>query len=209
MLPPFLGALLLLGTTGFLLLCCVLWLWARIRGDRRLARYAGAGGAGMLSLYGFFWVLGLLAARKTVLPPGESVTFCGFDCHLHVAVAGVKTGPELGVTVRFSSNAVQAPEFPRELQFRLLDASGREYAPVNQVPDSALRAGESWTHELHFPSAANPAGALLLVSWKPGLDYLVPGAGNPLVQRRRRLALPVAGSAGAAGAAAPVGRSGA
>ncbi|HEV8612472.1 MAG TPA: hypothetical protein VGQ73_03110, partial [Gemmatimonadales bacterium] len=119
-----------------------------------------------------------------------SVSFCGLDCHLHVSVDGVKAGTDLGVMVRFSSNAMRAPEWPRELQFRLLDGSGREYAPVNQVPDSALRAGESWTHELHFPAEAKPAGAMLLVSWKPGIDYLVPGAGNPLVQRRRRLALP-------------------
>ena len=85
---------------------------------------------------------------------------------------------------------MQAPEWPKELQFQLLDAQGRRFAPTNAVPDRALLAGESWTHELHFPPDAVAAGAMLLVSWKPGLDYLVPGAGNPLVQRRRRLALP-------------------
>jgi hypothetical protein len=189
MLPPFLGALLLLATAGFLLLCLATWLWARIRRDAKLARYAVLAGSGMLAVYAFFWLFGFLSAPRIVLPPGKFVTFCGFDCHLHVSVDGVKSGRELGVTVRFSSNAVQAPEFPRELQFRLLDGSGKEFAPLNEVPDSALHAGESWTHELHFPPDAKPAGAQLLVSWKPGLDYFVPGSGNPLVQRRRRLAL--------------------
>jgi hypothetical protein len=91
--------------------------------------------------------------------------------------------------VRFQSNAVQAPEFPAELAFRLRDAAGKEYRPSNSVPDSALRAGESWTWELHFPAEAQTAGAVLLVSWKGNLDYFVPGSGNPLVQRRRQLAL--------------------
>jgi hypothetical protein len=194
MLPPFLGALLLLATVAMVLLSLAVSVWARLRRDAKLARRALLVGASSASLYALFWVLGLVLARKTVLAPGDSVSFCGLDCHLHVSVDGVKTGADLGVTVRFSSNAVQAPEWPRELQFRLLDGSGREYAPINQVPDSALRAGDSWTHELHFPAEAKPAGGMLMVSWKPGIDYLVPGAGNPLVQRRRRLALPSATS---------------
>ena len=84
------------------------------------------------------------------------------------------------------------PEWPGTLSFRLVDEAGKEYSPVDVVPDSALRAGQSWTHELHFPGGIRPRGAVLLVTWKPGLDYLVPGAGNPLVQRKTRLALPAA-----------------
>ena len=41
-----------------------------------------------------------------------------------------------------------------------------------------------------FPAAAKSAGSVFIVTWDGGLDYLVPGAGNPLVQRQRRLALP-------------------
>jgi hypothetical protein len=98
------------------------------------------------------------------------------------------------VTVKFSSNAVQAPEWPKELLFRMRDTSGREYAPTNQVPDRPLLAGENWNHDLEFPAGANPAGAELIVTWKPGLDYFVPGSGNPLVQRYHRLALPNPGA---------------
>jgi hypothetical protein len=190
MLPPFLGALLLLATLGIVLLCAILALWARTRDNAILCRNALLTGAGVGAIYALLWVAGLLLAQRTVLAPGQAVRFCGLDCHLHVSVASVQPGTDLGVTVRFSSNAVQAPEWPGKLLFRLVDSAGSEYSPTNEIPDSALRAGESWTHELHFPAGINPAGATLFVTWKPGLDYLVPGAGNPLVQRRTRLALP-------------------
>jgi len=194
MLPPFLGALLLLATAGIVLLSLVIAIWARAAGNAPLSRKSLLLGAGMGGVYAVFWIVGLLLARRTVLAPGQAVRFCGLDCHLHVSVDAVQSGAELGVWVRFSSNAVRAPEWPGKLFFCLVDGSGREYSPTNQVPDSALRAGETWTYELHFPAEAKPGGAMLLVTWKPGLDYLVPGAGNPLVQRQTRLALPPVGS---------------
>ncbi len=192
MLPPFLGALLLLATAGIVLLSLLVAIVGGVNGNRVLFRRALLAGVGMTGVYALFWGLGLVLARSTLLAPGQDVSFCGLDCHLHVSVDGVKPGADLGVTVRFSSNAKQAPEWPKELLFQLLDAQGKRFAPTNGVPDRALRAGESWTHELHFPAGAQLTGAVLLVSWKSGIDYLVPGAGNPLVQRRRRLALPSA-----------------
>jgi hypothetical protein len=196
MLPPFLGALLLLATGGIVLLSLIVAIGARVAGNAPLSRSALLVGGGMGSLYAAFWIVGLLLARPTVLAPGQEVRFCGLDCHLHVSVAAIQPGADLGVTVRFSSNAVRAPEWPGKLLFRLVDSSGREYSPTNQVPDSALQAGETRSHELHFPAEAKPAGAALLVTWKPGLDYLVPGRGNPLVQRRTRLALPAPAGSG-------------
>ena len=197
MLPPFLGALLLLATAGIVLLSLVVAIWARAGGNALLSRKYLLVGAGMGGIYAAFWIVGLLLARRTVLAPGQAVRFCGLDCHLHVSVGAVRPGADLGVTVRFSSNAVRAPEWPGKLLFRLVDSSGREYSPTNQVPDSALQAGETRSHELHFPAEAKPAGAALLVTWKPGLDYLVPGRGNPLVQRKTRLALPTPTVSGA------------
>jgi hypothetical protein len=61
---------------------------------------------------------------------------------------------------------------------------------LNQIPARALGPGESWTHPLRFVEGVRLTGASLIVTWKRGLDYLVPGAGNPLVQRHTRLALP-------------------
>jgi hypothetical protein len=194
MLPPFLGMLLFLGTVAVTGLGLLVWAVAAMRGNAASGRYARRAAGLMAGGYALFWLLGVALPRKEVLPPGGEVQFCGLDCHLHVAVAGVRSGPDLGVTVRFSSNAVQAPEFPGELKFRLRDASGHEYAPTNAVPDRPLTAGTSWSHELHFPAEARPAGATLVVTWSGWLDYFVPGAGNPLAQRRRQLALPAAGA---------------
>jgi len=131
--------------------------------------------------------LGLLLARDRVLPPGEAVRFCGLDCHLHVQVSEAHPG---AVIVRFSSNAVRVPEFPAKLEVRLRDLQGKTYRPVNQIPERALGPGETWTHTLRFAEGVPIEGGSLIVTWKRGLDYLVPGAGNPLVQRHTRLALP-------------------
>jgi hypothetical protein len=190
MLPPFLGMLLLLGTVAVIVVALGMALIAGLGGRSRPARRALMAASGMAGLYALFWLLGLALARREVLPPGQQLSFCGLDCHLHVSVRQVRTGPALGVTVQFASDAKQAPERPADLRFRLRDAAGQEYAPSNNVPDTALRAGASWEFELRFPAAVPAAGAVLIVTWDGGIDYLVPGAGNPLVQRQRRLALP-------------------
>jgi hypothetical protein len=194
MLPPFLGALLFLGTVGVVALSGAVGLWARLKKNDPWLRRALYAGGGVAALYGFFWVLGLGIAMSGGAEPVAELRFCGLDCHLHVSVAGVRPGSAPVVTVKFSSNALQAPEWPKELLFRMRDSSGHEYAPTNQVPDRPLLAGESWNHDLEFPAGANPAGAVLIVTWKPGLDYFVPGSGNPLVQRYRHLALPSSGT---------------
>jgi hypothetical protein len=198
MLPPFLGQLLFLGTVGAVGLAALVVLWAVLRGHPTIHRLAlGLGGAAV-GVYALFWLLGLglALARPAVLPPPGELGFCGLDCHLHVSVEAVNASPELGVTVRFRSDAVRAPEFPRELRFRLRDAAGRELAPLNAVPDLPLRAGESRSHLLRFPAGASAATAELIVTWNGWLDYFVPGAGNPLVQRQRRLALPAPAATG-------------
>jgi len=187
MLPPFLGQLLTVATALALATSFLVIVIATVRGSRLWKRLAAGLGLGGVLLYGGFFALGLLLARDRVLPPGEAVRFCGLDCHLHVQVSGAQPGE---VMVRFSSNAVQAPEFPAELRFELVDGRGITYRPLNQVPERALGPGESWTHSLRFADSARLAGGSLIVTWKNGLDYLVPGAGNPLVQRHTRLALP-------------------
>lgn len=190
MLPPFLGAVLLLGSVVVIGASLLVALWAG-RGRRPLLRRrALATGGATAGVYALFWILGLVLMPTTVLSPGSEIRFCGLDCHLAVSVAGVHPGPELGVTVRFASNAVRAPEWPGRLRFRLRDDEGREFAPLNEVPNTALPAGAATSFELRFPEGARPAGAVLIVTWDSGLDYLVPGSGNILVQRRWRLALP-------------------
>jgi hypothetical protein len=189
MIPPFIGALVLLGTVAGVTLAVFTWFWASGTKNQVLARRAAGIGGGVAGSYALIWVLGLVLTAPEEFAPGRAICFGGLDCHLHVSVAEVQQGDGLAVTVKFFSNAKQAPEWPGALRYRLRDASGREYPPTNAVPDAALAAGETRLHELQFPGGVAPAGAVLIVTWKPGLDYLVPGAGNPLVQSRRRLAL--------------------
>jgi hypothetical protein len=181
---------LLFGTVVVIGSALLVALWAGRRRQPQLRRRALVTGGTMAGVYAFFWILGLALSHTTVFSPGSEIRFCGLDCHLHVSVTGVRPGAELGVTVRFASNAVRAPEWPGKLRFRLRDDEGREFAPLNQVPDTPLAAGDAASFELRFPNEARPEGAVLIVTWDGGLDYLVPGAGNILVQRRRRLALP-------------------
>lgn len=196
MLPPFVGAVLLLGSAVVIGASILVAFWAARSRRPQLRRRALAAGGAMAGIYVFFWILGLALTRTTVLSPGSEIRFCGLDCHLHVSVTGVRSGPDLGVTVRFASNAVRAPEWPGKLRFRLRDDEGREFAPLNKLPDTPLPAGAASSFELRFPRDARPSGAVLIVTWDGGLDYLVPGAGNILVQRRRRLALPGASRSG-------------
>ena len=197
LLPQFLGMLLLLGTAAVVALALAVALWAAARRNGAVLRRSLLVAFGVTGIYALFWLGGLVATRGTVLPPGGELSFCGLDCHLHVSVADARTAGELRVTVRLSSNAVQAPEWPGALRFRLRDAAGAEYAPANPISAEPLLAGQVRTEELRFPAGGGPRGAQLIVTWAGWLDYLVPGAGNPLVQRRRRLALPTAPGTGA------------
>jgi hypothetical protein len=189
--------LLLLGTAGVVALALAVALWAATRRNGAVLRRSLLVAGGVAAIYALFWLGGLVATRGTVLPPGQEISFCGLDCHLHVSVADARAAGDLRVTVRLSSNAVRAPEWPGALRFRLRDAAGAEYAPANPVSSEPLLAGQVRTEELRFPGGGGPQGAELIVTWGGWLDYLVPGAGNPLVQRRRRLALPAAPGRGA------------
>ncbi len=189
-LPEFLGALLLVGTAGVVLLALPIWIWFWRKKNPPVRRMAARIGGGMLGLYALFWIAGLIVAPTQDLTPGTEIRFCGLDCHLHVSVVNVQPGPLLGVTVRFRSNAVQAPEWPGLLHYRLRDASGKECAAIDRVPEEPLRAGDSVRRVLHFAAGGKPDTASLIVTWGNKLDLLVPGRGNPLVQRRQRLIIP-------------------
>jgi hypothetical protein len=193
MLPPFLGALLLVGTAVCLAIALAAALLARSRGRPDLGRWALFAAGGIAAVYGAFWLLGVTLAPTTVLPPGKSLSFCGLDCHLHVSVGAVRTEPYFSVIVHVASDAKAAPEWPGKLRYRLRNAAGLEMAPTNQIPDLPLEAGANRDFELRFAAPAAANGSTLVVTWDSSLDYLVPGAGNPLVQARRRLALPAAG----------------
>ncbi len=186
-----LGTLSFLGTAAILAAVVIGLAYALGKGDRRLMRSLALGGAVCVAVYA-----GLLAAGPAITPartlaPGEELSFCGFDCHLHVSAVGARRDGGLDVTLRFRSDAKRAPEHPDHLRVRVVDADGREYAPLGRLPGDELRAGESTTRTLHFPLPPDARLPHVRVTWARWLDYLVPGPGNPLVQRKASLELAV------------------
>lgn len=186
------GTLAFVGTALSLAGAGLVLVYSIGRRDSRLARRAAAFAGTVTLIYASLLFAGPLLARRQSLPPGAELSFCGFDCHLHVSAAGAWSSDALDVTLRFRSDAKRAPEYPARLRIRAIDAGGRQYAPESPLPPGPLEAGDTVERRLRFRVPADAGEVRLLVSWS-GLDYLVPGPGNPLVQRRASLQLATAG----------------
>jgi len=135
------------------------------------------------------WIAGWMSAPRGMLPMGEEVSFCGLDCHLHVSVVGVSRDRSLTLSVRFRSDAKAVTEFPGELRLEVRDGEGRSYLPTSGILAEPLRAGETLVREFTFAVPDDASSPRLIASYQGWLDYLVPGQGNPLVQRRIGLAI--------------------
>lgn len=192
MLSHFLGLLALLGASLLVLLGLGIGVFALARGDRRLAGRAVFGAAGLALLYLAATTAFALLAPRRVLPIGQEIAFCGFDCHLHVSVLGSETEENrLGVSVRVRSDAKQEPEYPRYLQFRLIGVQGETVAPVAeaQVFVEALGAGQSRDEVLIFtpPSTGYPYSLRVI---HPGpIAALLLGPANSRAQGKTTLGL--------------------
>jgi hypothetical protein len=88
MSPQTFGALALLGSAALVAVAAGVALFGLARGDRRLGTRAGLAAFFLVVLYGAALLVSPSTARPTVLPPGEEISFCGFDCHLHVSYLG-------------------------------------------------------------------------------------------------------------------------
>ena len=184
-----LGAAMLIGT-GLLLTGAVgVAAYAIVRGDGHLLRRAALGAGGWLLAYGLIWGTWVLAAPRRRLGPGQELSFCGLDCHLHLSALSSRRDSGVVVQVRLRSDARGAPEFPGLLRMRLVDGRGTSYAPVGGSLGGPLQAGATVSRELRFamPRSAEPKA--LVASWGGVLDYLVIGPENALVQQRTALAL--------------------
>ena len=178
-----LGVLVFLATALTLAVASLTLVYALATRDLRLLRRVLTGAAVIVGAYALALIGGPLVARERTIAPGAEVSFCGFDCHLHVSVAHVARPGPLEIEVQFRSDAKAAPEFPALLDVRVEDSAGREYAPLEPVPDAPLTAGETRRHALRFAVPPSAGPVRLVVTWD-GLDYLIPGPQNPLVQRR-------------------------
>lgn len=165
---------------------------AASRGGRpRLRNGFGAVVGSWLTVHVLLLVAWPVLAPMQVLRSGEDLAFCGgIDCHLHLAVLDARRAADLSVTIRLSSNAKREPEFPGLLRIRVVDAMGREYAPLEALGPDPLGAGESYTRELRFTVSGDAKGLQLVATWDGWLDRLVPGPENAWVKQRTRFELP-------------------
>jgi len=147
MLAHFLGVLALIGSALLLVLGLGITLFALARGDRALARRVATMIAAFAALYLLGTAVSVLVAPRRVLPVGDEISFCGFDCHLHVSVVAIETDEDrIGLVVRARSDAKAEPEFPRDLQFRLVGKDGSVLTPFQE--------GETFTEPLEAGASA-------------------------------------------------------
>ncbi len=186
MIPAFLGVVILMVALGAVGLGLGLVIVGRLSGRTVVVRTGLRLVVGAVMGWAGAWLVGWVTAPRGVVPLGEEIAFCGIDCHLHVSAVGVSRGESLVVRLRFRSDAKAADEFPGMLRFALRGPDGRRRAPAAGLVTDTLAAGAIIERELRF-AATDPA--VLEVTWDSWLDYLVPGAGNVLVQRLRPLGL--------------------
>jgi hypothetical protein len=203
MLAHLLGTLATGAVFGLVGIALLVGLIAFRSGRRSRALRALATAGVLVTLYGLGIALPALLVKTRILESPQEVSFCGFDCHLHVALIAAEAEPPtspgadtrvvVGVQVR--SDAVQAPEHPSRLRFRLIDRRGREYPPAaydTSLPPFTqdLAAGESYSRTLLFVLPADTEVRGLRVTWRGWLDFWVLGGANTFLRRKTLLALP-------------------
>jgi len=181
--------LAVLGTLALIGSGLIVAVFGLVRRRRSLARSGTLVAAIAVAGWAALWIAGWISAPRGVLPMGEEVSFCGLDCHLHVSVVGVSRDRSLTVSVQFRSDAKSVTEFPGELRLEVRDGEGRSYLPTSGILAEPLPAGETIVRELTFAVPDDASSPRLVASYQGWLDYLVPGQGNPLVQRRVGLAI--------------------
>lgn len=183
-----LAGLLFLAATLFLLASAFLAaMYAIGRRNSRLLRRALLGGAAALAAYLLVLAAGPFVAGRRVLAPGSELSFCGFDCHLHVSARPGSGNGE--VVIRFRSDARAVAEHPGALRIRGFDSRGRRHDPVAPVPDAPLAAGDTIEHTLRFVPGPGERIERVGVTRGEWESYLMPGPENPLVQGRTSVTL--------------------
>jgi hypothetical protein len=165
---------------------------------------ASAVAVGALAIGYFSLLFGFSAgSHETALARGQEKYFCEIDCHLAYSIVDVQSQPG-GRTVvtlrtRFDETTTSpnrpkdAPLTPSPREVRLLDNSGRAYAPVTThgTPLSTpLKPAGSYTTQLEFNLPKDLAGLRLLIKTVPAWpDKLVIGDENSLLHKKTYLSL--------------------
>jgi hypothetical protein len=147
----FLFVVLVGGLAGGEMLARLLPRWGRPEAVRVVRRFMLAGAAMYLGAL----LTVSLTSQERVLPRGETLRFCGFylDCHLGVAVEGVKRHATIGerraagvfyvVAVRVSSDARRATLHLARPELLVVDREGRSYARSLEAEEALGASGDS------------------------------------------------------------------
>jgi len=204
--PAPLAILGFLGACGgfFLGIAAVLIFWfARRPKLARLAALAIAVGAAIYFalLFGFS-----AGSRDTSLARGQEKYFCEIDCHLAYSIVEVTTEPApdstdywITVRTRFDGSTTSprrpqdAPLMPSPREVRLVDAGGRQYAPLSSAGSPLLtpvKPSASYTTRFGFRVPNDASGLRLLLSTIPAWpDRLVIGDENSWFDKKTYFAL--------------------
>jgi hypothetical protein len=192
MLAHFLGALALLGAALLIVLGVGIALFGLARGDRALARRAAIATGAFAALYLLGIAVSAFAAPRRVLPIGEEVSFCGFDCHMHVSVVGSETDENrVGVFVQVRNDARQEPEYPKYLQFRLIGNDNTVLVPDNEGRPFVrpLAAGQTYLDSLYFTVSLTNFPYTLRVIYPDLPEALLLGPANSRASGKTTLGL--------------------
>jgi len=165
MLAHFLGVLILIGSALLVVVGLGAMLFGLARGDRGLARRAGIAVLAYVAAYLVAIAVSVAVAPSEVLPHGTELSFCGFDCHLHISILQTDSEEDrIGVVVQARSDARGEAEYPKYLEFRLVTGEGTLLVPAQE--------GTTFSEPL-------PAGATQIDT----LTFVVPPAGAPYTLR--------------------------
>ncbi|HEU4828296.1 MAG TPA: hypothetical protein VFT04_03800 [Gemmatimonadales bacterium] len=179
------GLLFLMATALTLAAAFLAAVYAIGRRNPRLRRTAVLVAVAAVAVHAVLVAAGPLLAPERILAQGNELSFCNFDCHLHLAAHRGRS-PD-AVVLRFRSDARAVAEHPGRLRVRGYDASGAEHEPLDAIPGTPLAAGDTVEHRIRF--APGVRIERVAASWRDWDRYLVPGPANPLVQQRLSLRL--------------------
>ncbi len=183
------GAALFLVTVAGTAAGLTILLVARMRQSDRVARWAGTGTGALLGAWLLSLVAGPIVLRGRTLEPGEELSFCGLDCHLHVTALSASRNGELLVRVRARSDARAVPEDPRLLDLYVSDGQGTHYHAEDLKWSGPLFPGDTAEQTLRFIVPDSVRDLRLVGTWTGWASWAVPGPDNRLVQRQAGVAL--------------------
>jgi hypothetical protein len=202
--------------TGFLLvgLAIVLFVSLVLR-KFSLARILFAGFSGIAVAYLGLMLLFSVGSSEKVLTRGQEKHFCELDCHLAYSVQDVRRAKTLGaapdaktadgsfyivtIKTRFDETTIGPRRgngliYPNPRAIAVVDESGRQYQPVQDLPEQSigtstpittpLRPGEAYTTTLVFDLPSGINKPVLLINESDWITHLIVGHENSLLHKK-------------------------